>query len=299
VKPTRENWRAVPGYEGIYEVSDQGRVRGLERLTSHGRLQEGRFLHGNVELGYRKVALSKLGRQKKFRVHRLVMMAFVGPLPDGMVTRHLNGIKADNRLENLQYGTQLENVRDILAHGNHGMASKTKCKNNHPLVWSEGRNQRYCPTCTNEKLRLYARNNAVKSRQKLADGIEIDTANERWVPIPGYEGEYSASDQGRIRSEERYVNGRWGQLHVKSKIMVGGMANGYRMVGLMTEGKQKSITVHSLILLAFVGQRPEGLVIRHLNDNRIDNRLVNLQYGTQEENWEDRRRNEAISSRSA
>jgi hypothetical protein len=242
--------------------------------------------------GYLRAGLTKANRKKHFRIHQLVLMAFVGPCPPNQEVRHLNGAKTDNRLENLQYGTKWENVQDILKHGNNAMLNRANCKNGHPLVWSEGRNQRYCPICTREKLRLYARNNAAKSRQKLADGIEIDTANERWVPIPGYEGEYSASDQGRIRSEERLVNNRWGSHRpVKSKIMVGTVSTGYRHVGLMTEGKQKATTVHSLILLAFVGPRPEGLVIRHLNDNKIDNRLVNLKYGTQQENWEDRRRN--------
>ena len=292
MKPTRENWRAVPGYEGTYEVSDQGRVRSLDRFDYCGRLQEGKFLIGNLELGYRKVSLSKLGRQKKFRVHRLVMLAFIGPLPEGMVTRHLNGMKDDNRLCNLQYGTQSENMQDNLKHGNNGMKNRVNCKNGHPLVWSESRQQRHCPICNREKDRQYQIEARDRTRRKLAQGIDVDAANELWLPIPGYGGEYSASDQGRIRSEERLCNNRWGgQRLVESKIMNGSIGNGYRTVGLMTDGKQKAITVHSLIMLAFVGPRPEGLVIRHLNDNKIDNRLVNLQYGTQLENWEDRRRN--------
>lgn len=306
MKNTREQWRAVPGYEGMYEVSDQGRVRSLDRhVPNNFRLSGFTFVRGRMMVpiddtrGYLRVGLTKANRKKHFRIHQLVLMAFVGPCPTKQEVRHLNGIKTDNRLENLQYGTKLENVQDILKHGNHGMKNRVNCKIGHPLVWSEGRQQRICPICTREKDRQYQRESTARTRRELAQDIEIDTANERWAPIPGYEGEYSASDQGRIRSEERYVDGRWGPLHVKSKIMVGSVANGYRTVGLMTDRKQKPFTVHSLVLLSFVGPRPDGLVIRHLNDNRIDNRLVNLSYGTQQENWEDRRRNEAISRRSA
>jgi len=291
VKPTHENWRAIPGYEGHYEVSDRGRVRSLDRIGMNGQPLDGKIIEPSYSHGYQNVSLFRNGRQKNMRVHRVVMLAFVGPLPQGMVTRHLNGIKDDNRLTNLTYGTQRENVLDMVAHGNHGMASKENCKKGHPLEWHERRQQRLCPICTREKSRLYRRRNSARTRQDLARDVEIDAANERWVPIPGYEDEYSASDQGRIRSEERYVNGRWGQLHVNSKIMVGSVGNGYRIVGLMTDGKQKSIAVHHLILLAFVGPRPKGLMVRHLNDNRIDNRLANLAYGTAEQNAEDYRRN--------
>ena len=293
---TREKWRAVPGYEGMYEVSDRGRVRSLDREVQRGlsaiRVDGRMMVPVNDGRGYMRVGLTRRNKKRNVRIHRLVLLAFVGPCLPKQEVRHLNGIKTDNRLENLQYGTKWENVQDILAHGNNAMLNRTYCKSGHPLVWSEGRNQRYCPICTRERDRQYQRESCARSRRELAQNVEIDTAKERWVPIPGYEGKYSASDQGRIRSEERLVNNRWGgHRQVKSKIMVGSFANGYRIVGLMTDGKQKAISVHSLVLLAFVCPRPEGLVIRHLNDNKIDNRLVNLQYGTQLENWQDRRRN--------
>jgi hypothetical protein len=63
------------------------------------------------------VVLSKGGEHATFRIHRAVMLAFVGPLPDGMVTRHLNGNPLDNRLANLEYGSPAENVQDAIGHG--------------------------------------------------------------------------------------------------------------------------------------------------------------------------------------
>jgi hypothetical protein len=67
-------------------------------------------------------------------------------------------------------------------------------------------------------------------------------------------------------------------------------AHGYPVVDLKHQGKRKTFTVHTLVLTAFVGPRPEGYECRHLNGNRADSRLRNLAWGTPSENDEDRRR---------
>jgi DNA-directed RNA polymerase specialized sigma24 family protein len=68
--------------------------------------------------GYYGVSLSGRGRRKHFRVHDIVLLAFIGPRPPGMQCRHLNGQKADNRLSNLAWGTPKENAADRTRHGN-------------------------------------------------------------------------------------------------------------------------------------------------------------------------------------
>jgi hypothetical protein len=103
-----ENWRPVPMAVGIYSVSDQGRVR-RERPacgTSRG------FIHSppHDKDGYLYLSLHVGGRRIRYRVHRLVMEAFVGPAPEGMQVNHLNGRKTDNRLVNLEYVTSAENT---------------------------------------------------------------------------------------------------------------------------------------------------------------------------------------------
>ena len=105
-----ENWRDVPGHEGRYMVSDQGRMRSLLRA---GLMQ----LTIRAD-GYVQVTLTKArGGQKAHYVHTLVLRAFVGPPPQGQETRHLSGIRSDNRLVNLCYGTPKENQADRERHG--------------------------------------------------------------------------------------------------------------------------------------------------------------------------------------
>ncbi len=120
----REVWRRVPGYEDDYEVSNMGNVRSLPRVVQFVRLNEpasftkpGRAISKQALRGYRRVALCKDGTIKNFYVHGLVLLAFVGPKPEGLEVRHLDGNPANNHLENLRYGTKAENAKDRAVHG--------------------------------------------------------------------------------------------------------------------------------------------------------------------------------------
>lgn len=112
---TDEQWKPIPGHDG-YEASDKGRLRGIDRMTSHGRPIPGVILtQGLTNRGYSKVNLRVGGNPKTFTVHSLVLLTFVGPRPqDRPHIRHLNDDKSDNRLENICYGTREENDQDRL-----------------------------------------------------------------------------------------------------------------------------------------------------------------------------------------
>lgn len=100
-----------------YAVSSKGRVYSQPRTiqTSKGKRRvEGRFLKpGRRPSGHVTVNIG--GRS--WDIHQLVLRAFVGAPPDGMMCRHLNGVPDDNRLENLTYGTRGENMQDRKHHG--------------------------------------------------------------------------------------------------------------------------------------------------------------------------------------
>ena len=112
-----EHWRPVVGYEGLYEVSDQGRVRNIARghRRTPGRLKAATApRRGDL---YPKVALNAHGRTTYRHLHRIVGDAFLGLLPEGFHTDHINGVKTDNRLANLEYVPLRENLRRARALG--------------------------------------------------------------------------------------------------------------------------------------------------------------------------------------
>ena len=145
-----EQWRPVVGYEGWYEVSDEGRVR---RVAPGNGTQAGRVLNQIWDKGYARVTLSRKGQSERRRVHRLVAEAFISHRP-GNVVCHNDGNPANNRVGNLRWDTQLENVRDTLRHGRHRSAGLTHCKRGHEFTPEntkrEGR-RRICRAC--KKLR--------------------------------------------------------------------------------------------------------------------------------------------------
>jgi predicted XRE-type DNA-binding protein len=103
-------WRTIPGQEGRYAVSDAGEVMSMNF--------KGSGLPGVLKPGLcRGYATVEIGADKRYTVHRLVAAAFIGPRPDGMQINHKNGNKADNRLENIEYCTQSENMKHAFATG--------------------------------------------------------------------------------------------------------------------------------------------------------------------------------------
>ena len=95
---------------------------------------------------------------------------------------------------------------------------------------------------------------------------------EAWMPVPGFEGLYSASNMGRMRSEKR------GILSPSKGV------GGYLHISLYRRGKRIPTTIHSVVASAFLGARPAGFDVCHINGDREDNRAGNLLYGSRKEN---------------
>lgn len=123
---------------------------------------------------------------------------------------------------------------------------------------------------------------AVKNSDSVwVEQISEMNPGERWKAIPGYERTYAVSSHGRIYSRPR-PKARGGLLSVS----VG--KRGYPGIGLSQDGIQKSHEVHRLVALAFIGPRPEGYEVRHLDGDRLNPHASNLAYGTVSENLFDR-----------
>ena len=117
----KEIWKDIPDYEGVYQVSNLGRIRSLDRYIKRGKsrfFKEGQIqkLQNNGN-GYLYKQLKHKGKHRNFYIHRLVSMVFIGERPDGMMICHKDGDTTNNNLDNLRYDTPLENNIDQFRHG--------------------------------------------------------------------------------------------------------------------------------------------------------------------------------------
>lgn len=153
-------WRDVPGFEGIYQVSNQGQVRSLDRIVYDRRRPNG-FVRKGVLLspalqkfGHFRIRLQHRGRKKAYGVHQLVLMAFVGPCPPGLQCCHNDGNPANNRVENLRWDTPLSNSRDAVKHGSAWYLHLTECPQGHPYdgvnTYLTPKGRRDCRACRRE-----------------------------------------------------------------------------------------------------------------------------------------------------
>lgn len=110
----KEEWRPVVGYEGLYEVSDIGRIKALEKLDSLGRKRKSKLIKisdiGHRRRKYLGFKACRNGENKNIRVHQAVAQAFIGPKPKGMVVDHIDNNSKNNKVCNLQYITPRENL---------------------------------------------------------------------------------------------------------------------------------------------------------------------------------------------
>jgi hypothetical protein len=128
-----EEWRPIPGAEGLYSVSNLGHVRSEPIQTSRVGKQRGRILRCYRDSkGYLQFGVSLPdGRHKRMKVHRAVALAFLGPRPEGYQINHKSGDKQDNSVGNLEYVTCQQNIRHGwqtgLYRGDHARGERNTC----------------------------------------------------------------------------------------------------------------------------------------------------------------------------
>ena len=128
-KIKEEIWKDVLGYEGYYRISNLGNVVSLDRIIklSNGKTEteKGTTITPYISrYGYKVIRFSKDRLRKKFFLHRVILETFIGRCPKGYITRHLDGNKLNNNLDNICWGTPKENSEDMIKHGNSCRGSK-------------------------------------------------------------------------------------------------------------------------------------------------------------------------------
>ena len=135
-----EIWKSIEGYEGLYEVSNLGNVKSLERqvlgkLASYTRSVKERILKLKTsKYGYLEVSLHKEGKLSTKRVNRLVAIAFINNVNNYPQVNHIDGNKLNNHIDNLEWVTCKKNINHAVESG---LTNQSNDKNNHSKLTKE------------------------------------------------------------------------------------------------------------------------------------------------------------------
>lgn len=254
-----EEWRDIKGYEGLYQVSNMGRVRSMSRRINN-TLLKGELLSLNVKTGYQKVSLSG----KHFFVHRLVAFAFCEGYAPGLVVNHKDENKTNNKADNLEWVTSEYNSL-------YGTAIARAKKKIHVQV-EEKRKQR-------EEIKKEQRIKKFKYHQQ---DILVDKTEEIWKDIIGFEGMYQISSWGRVKSmPKQHPCVQGGFYMTKERILIPRKhSNGYLNVQLCKSGKRRNYYIHRLVATAFLrNDNPKEYTdVNHMNEDKTDNHVTNLEW---------------------
>lgn len=146
---TTEEWRDVPGFEGMYEVSSHGRVRSKRRLLTRRNgspyIAKSKIKVPYVFRGYLRVALWRDGKNKALFVHRLVLLAFAGPPPhEDMQAHHFpDPDPSNNHVDNLSWVTRAVNHEEMVMRNHYPLSyliefSREPGSDDGPVVWGDG-----------------------------------------------------------------------------------------------------------------------------------------------------------------
>lgn len=169
-----EEWKDIENYEGLYQVSNFGRVKSLKRHRKFKSIHEDTIKkQTNVNRGYLTVSLSKDGKKKRFYVHRLVAESFIAKIENKNDVNHINENKHDNRAKNLEWCTKKYNNN----YGNH--TERAAASQSIPIyaIYSDGTDE-YFPgiNAAARELGLYTGNicKVLKGRYKTTGGLRFE-----------------------------------------------------------------------------------------------------------------------------
>lgn len=257
-------WIVVDSEVTNYEISDQGRVRGTKGIR---KLAPGAS-------GHICIALYGAFGRKSFMVHKLVVETFVGPAPaPDMVVHHIDGDPQNNVLTNLVWATQAEN--NLAAKRRTYVSGRAvfQCVKGTDIVikrWDRIKDVvTAIPTIHRNGITMACRGDIPSTGGFSWRYAEEDLPGEKWKEITVNEKLVRVSTLGRVRQD------RGNAFYGHSK------PGSYKYVNI----NHRSFMVHRLVLLTFKPtEHPENFVVNHIDEDKANNCLENLEWTTHAEN---------------
>ena len=264
-----EIWRRIVIDDIVfdYEVSNLGRIKSLkDNLRGSKRVGYGGLNKNNgymsKELRYADESGSK--KRKAYFVHRLVAITFIPNTFNKPCVDHIDTNKTNNRVDNLRWATQQENINNNVTKKNISKSQKGKTRRN------------------------------LTDKEKYPCVTEKDVLTEKWRDIVGYEGIYEISNMGRVK-RSGFRRSKFGKVK-EGLVQPYINRDGYQIVGLIDRnGKRKTHLIHQLVAKHFIDNPSNHKIVDHINTNRIDNKYFNLRWTTQQENMNNDKTKENLS----
>ena len=320
--PNDETWKDVSGYEGMYQVSNYGRIKSVERKVYNPsvlgdkdyRMVPEKIRKHTLVRGYHVVTLINGNSRKAYKVARLVLQEFGSKQPsDKHQVTYLDGNKDNLHISNLAWMTQSETMCHASTTGRIKPVSndrKNEISQQLKKRWQNDqyRNEQSKRTKdrwedqdnrqkTVESMREAGRkrrerNEAIKNAMPKPKPYRVpDMDGEVWKDIVGFEGYYMVSNYGRVKSCDRILphdtHGIW---HIRERILKPGkigVKKKYASVALQTgHGQLDSKRVHRLVAEAFIPNPDNKPEVNHIDGNTQNNCVANLEWVTPQENMD-------------